>query len=341
MNILIIRLSSIGDILLTTPFIRQVRQKFPQAKIHFIIKRQYQDLIRFNSHINRIHVYEKDSDNKQMKNIIAELRGINFEYIFDLHNNLRSKYLCSVITSENKFRINKSKLQQIALVLFKMNLYKKIKPIPERYLDAGKPAGVIDDGRGLEIFWDNETEQVVYEVFRDKQIALDRGNIAIAPGAGYYTKRWPVEYFKQLIEKIRKKYDHNLLVLGGEKETDFGEFLGDKENVYNLTGQLTLLETAVLLSKTQLIVCNDTGLMHLATAVGTPVVAIFGSSVEELGFFPYRGENVVIQNTGLSCRPCSHVGKQKCPLGHFRCMKEIEAGMVFSAVENYIAAHHG
>lgn len=332
-KILIIRLSSIGDILLTTPFIRQTRITFPNSTIDFVIKQRFIDLIRFNPHINHIYSVNEAEGMAGLRKIRRQIEGRHYDYIFDLHNNIRSRILTKGLPNPI-FRMRKDKLKRFLLVYTKINLYKRPIPIPERYLRVGRAAGIIDDGHGLEIFWKNHIEEGLFDVV-DRRI-LKKPFVAMAPGAGFKTKRWPIEYFYELIRKIERKKNIPIVLLGNKKEAPSFKPLEDFLQVTNLAGEITILEAAVMLSKAKFLVSNDTGLMHLATAVKTPVLAIFGSTVEEFGFFPYRSQHQVVQRNGLWCRPCSHIGRNHCPLGHFKCMKDLKPELVFNHLKKWL-----
>jgi heptosyltransferase-2 len=209
-----------------------------------------------------------------------------------------------------------------------MNYYHKIIPIAERYLNAGKEAGITDDDMGLELFWNKNMEIFVKRTLNDNGISEKEKIFAIAPGAGFYTKRWPLEYYKTLIENILKYQQCKIVILGDENDKQQGTVLAECENVIDLTGHFSLLQSAVMISKCKALISNDSGLMHMATAVKTPVLAIFGSTVKEFGFFPYRSKSIVVENVGLKCRPCSHIGRHTCPQGHFKCMQELTPEIV-------------
>lgn len=332
-KILIIRLSSIGDILLTTPFIRQTRMAFPDSTIDFVIKQRFIDLVRFNPHINHIYSVAEEEGLKGLNEIRKQINSRRYDYIFDLHNNIRSR----IITRGLKvpvFRMHKDKLKRALLVYAKINLYKKPVPIPLRYLQVGKAAGIKDDGNGLEIFWKNYIEENLFD-YVDRHF-FSKPFIAIAPGAGFKTKRWPIEYFAELIKKLETVKSLPVVLLGSKDEASYFKPLEALPRVTNLAGKLTLLEAAILISKAKFLVANDTGLMHMATAVKTPVLAIFGSTVEEFGFFPFRSEHQVVQKEGLWCRPCSHIGRNHCPLGHFKCMKDLTPELVFNRLKKWM-----
>jgi heptosyltransferase-2 len=335
-TILIIRLSSIGDILLSTPFIRQVRETFPMAKIDFILKDIYIDLLKYNPHINEIYSLKLTNERDELYDLKVKLRGKKYDLIFDLHNNLRSNYLKRGISAGQIYSIKKDKIKQSLLVRFKINLYDHDTPIPERYLSVAKDIGVADDGKGLEIFWTKETVDSTEKKIVPIGLNLNHHFICLAPGAGFFTKRWPPDKVENLIDLIQQNKNTQIVILGGDNDKVFGSSLKKQKNIIDTSGKFSLLETAYIISKGKMIVSNDSGLMHMATAVKNPVIAIFGSTVKELGFFPYRAVSRVIENSKLSCRPCSHIGKNKCPKGHFKCMEEITPEQVYSGLMQFL-----
>lgn len=332
-SILILRLSSIGDIVLSSFFIRQVAKSFPDAKIDFVIKEQFSDMVKYNPNLNYIYHVMPERGYAQLYQLRNELRDKQYDFIFDLHNNLRTRFLLTGLSKSKKWKISKDKILRAFLVWFKINKYKVIKPIPIRYLETGKKAGIKDDLEGLEIFWDNSIEVKI----NNKIPAISMKNyIALAPGAAHYTKKWPIENFMELVTMLCNKRDENIVILGGSTDIDDGKELELNSKVINLTGKLSLLESAIVIKNAKALISNDSGVMHMATAVKTPVLAIFGSTVEELGFFPFRSEHCVIENEGLKCRPCSHVGKDYCPKGHFRCMLDIKSDFVYDELMQLI-----
>jgi heptosyltransferase-2 len=326
LKILIIRLSSIGDILLTTPFLRQIKSKYPKAEVDFIVKQEYKDLLRFNPRIDNLYTLETGSDSGVLRKIKKGLRIKAYDILFDLHNNLRSNYLRRGIGAKYIKKIHKNKLSQILLVKFKINSYRDIIPIPQRYLNVGKDFDIQDDNKGLELYWNQKINSSV-----DKKIEFGEGEpiICFAPGAAHYTKRWPKEHFNELCKLITNNTDFNIVLLGGKTDKDLGNYLEENNQVYNYIGKLDLLETANLMSRASALVTNDTGLMHMGTAVNIPVLALFGSTVKAFGFFPYRGQTMVLEKKDLSCRPCTHIGRDECPKKHFLCLQDINPSLVF------------
>jgi heptosyltransferase-2 len=331
-KILIIRLSSIGDILLSTPFIRQARKKFPQSQIDFIVKSEYEELLKYNYHISNLITFNVTQGLKELKEVKKSLIKNKYDYIFDLHNNFRSIYLKIGQFGSKNFKIKKNKIIQFLYVKFKYNKYPQTIPISERYLNVGKMVGIEDDNSGLEIFWNDKIEDSVIQILTNHGVEPKESFLTIAPGAGFYTKKWPIEYYRTLIAYILKNHHIKIVVLGNMHEQEEGKELAKFDKVINLTGKLSLLEAAVVLSKSNLLVSNDSGLMHMATAVKIPVLAIFGSTVKEFGFFPYRSKSKIVENINLYCRPCSHIGRHNCPKKHFKCMNEITPEIV---IENF------
>ncbi len=332
-KIMIIRFSSIGDILLASPFIRQTRIAFPHATIDFVVKKRFSQLLRFNPHLNHLYEFDETTGLNGLIKLRKKIREKQYDIIFDLHNNIRSRIL--TFGQKGKiFRIKKGKLRRALLVYFKLNTYKEAIPIPERYLKVGQKAGVKDDFNGLEIFWKNHYAEGLSTVVDNRLLKSDF--IVVAPGAGFKTKQWPLIYFRQLLEMVMEKTPYKVVLLGSEKERDEFRMLEVSERIFNYAGKLSILESAIVMSHAKFAVTNDSGLMHMATSVNTPVAAIFGSTTKELGFFPYRARHKVIENPKVWCRPCSHIGRNKCPLIHFKCMRSITPQDVFEEIKDWL-----
>ena len=246
-----------------------------------------------------------------------------------MHNNLRTNRLTKGIEKSKVFKIKKNKIKRAALVYLKINKYKNIITIPQRYLDTGKKTGITDDGKGLELFLGAEDETNPATSFGLNKLQY----LCFAPGAAHKTKTWPMENVAELVYRVVRETPFKAVLLGSKAEHEKFKIIPENENVINLAGSLTLLKSAKVLKESAGIITNDSGLMHMASALQKPIIAIFGSTTRELGFFPYRSESTVIENENLWCRPCSHIGRNKCPLGHFKCMKEITVDRVFKEVK--------
>ena len=338
-KILIIRLSSIGDVLLTTPVIRYLKKKFPDSQIDFVVKKQFVDLLKYQLNINHLYLYDKNDEVNSLKKIRGQIREQHYDLIIDLHKNFRSYYLTTGSGAKDIVRYNKGVFQRFLLVKFKLNFYRTIIPIYQRYLNCLNRYEISYDGQELDIFINEETETRVVEKYSDFLNYSPGLTIGIAPGAKHATKQWTVEGFSSVINNFVRNKNARIVLFGSDAEQEIVQSLSiDKSPlVLNVCGKLSLLETAALMNHCDLVLTNDSGLTHLAEALKKKVVAIFGSTTEELGFFPYTTQYTVVQNENLKCRPCSHIGRKKCPKGHFKCMKEISADDdVIKAIEELL-----
>ena len=338
-KILIIRFSSIGDIVLASPLVRVLRKTYPNAQIDFLVKKEYAELVQFNPHLTSIIVLTS-SEKEELKAFRDSIRASRYDLIIDLHNSLRSRYLRWFSGARYIRVVDKRVVARFLLVNFKWNFYRGVLSVPDRYLETVKHIGVRDDGKGLEIFIPEETTMAVGAIRSKYKLEHFDTTLGIAPMAKHSTKRWLPERFVEF--GVRSAEDHRtkILIFGSREESDA---CGDIAQMINaevgssvaesLAGRLSLLETAAALDYCDLVVSNDTGIMHLAAARKKNVVAIFGSTVREFGFYPYGTESIVVEREGLSCRPCSHIGREECPKGHFRCMKDILVDDVIQAAK--------
>ncbi|GJQ63244.1 MAG: glycosyl hydrolase [Melioribacteraceae bacterium] len=319
-KILIIRLSSLGDIILTTPVIRAIKLKFPHLKIDFLVKESFIETVKYNKHIDTVHTYEKDID--------GLLTG-KYDLVLDLQNNRRSRKITEKLGGMVE-KFSKPQLKKFLLVNFKINLFNTIVPISERYAENLVGINVEEPP---EIYTDN-LKISLPEIFNSGKKV-----IGICPGSKHYTKMWPEEYYKNLALKLID-VGYNVVIFGGNSDIETGERIsGAVSGVVNLTNEDRLSDTVNLMQYCEAVVCNDSGMMHTATAARVNVVAIFGSTVREFGFAPFSEKAVVIENTSLSCRPCSHIGKSFCPKGHFRCMLDLTPEVVFEKLKNLLESH--
>lgn len=334
-KILIIRLSSIGDIILTTEFIRVTRKEFPYAQLDFLTLKKFSELLRFNHNISNLIEYDKSLNTKEIlrarDKYFMENNLDSYDIIFDLQNNIRSHQWTNGI-GKIIHRIRKWRLRKLKIVQFK-KLELEVPSIPINYLDCGVDYGFKSDNLGLEIYLEDESKQS-YKLKSLKNNPI----IGIAPGAHHFTKRYPPNKFARLlniIADINPKYSFKIF---GSKEDEGAANLiyqaNPNLNIDNYTGKLSLLETASEIDKCGLMISNDTGLMHIASARKVPVLAIFGSTVTNFGFSPYGVPFKIVESEEkLSCRPCSHIGKSKCPKGHFKCMENIEPEFILQKLK--------
>jgi len=337
-KILIIRMSSIGDVLLVSPLIRVLKQKYPDCQIDFVIKQEYFDLVVFHPNLTHIFVFNKKKGFSALKKLRREIKEQHYDLIIDIHKNLRSYFLRINTNAGKLVKYKKYAIKRWLLVNLKINLYHQIVPVEQRYINSLGKFGVVNDNRGLDLFIPSSIAQKISSQWNDKLTGKHDFVFALAPGASFLTKRWHVEGFKEVIDYLTKKYNIAFLLLGNKQDREITNEIAAEfpQHCFNVAGDYSILETAALLNYAQLTITNDTGLMHIAAALKKKVVAIFGSTTEELGFFPYTTQSIVVQNKNITCRPCSHVGKHFCPRKHFKCMKDITAGQVIAAVEKLI-----
>ncbi len=311
-KILIIRFSSLGDVLLTTPLIRTLKSLYPHLEIDFLVREEFKSTLSNNPHINKLILLKRDYINKQIRN---EIIKDNYNLIIDLQNNLRSRRLTKNI-SKNIVRYKKPYLNRILLVKLKINKFKEIIPIPVRYANS-IPGFKLDD-KGLELYTSS-----------NNSILLKGDNyIGLCPGSKHVTKMWPKEYFVELGNELIK-LNFKIVLFGGRDDIEICKEISSKiDGSVNLANDNNLLELAANMKLCKVVICNDSGLMHTALAVNLPIVSIFGSTVKEFGFFPYKGKSKVLENNSLTCRPCSHIGLDECPKGHLNCMKSIKPALV-------------
>jgi heptosyltransferase-2 len=326
-RILVIRLSSLGDIILTTPFLKVLREKFPNAQIDYLAKSEYTEVIKFNPNINEVIEADNSINFKGLRALKKQLKANSYDLIFDLHNNIRTFYLRLFFGGAKFIKFKKCSIRKFLLVKFKINLLRNFPPISQRYiLTLKKLFGdeTINSTLSPEIFTGTDDVKKADSVLKDLNIPEGRKLICAVPSSKHFTKTYPAEYYTELINKFDSQ-KYSFILVGKGKDKINIDFIKSKtgENVYDLCDKLSLLELTELMKKCNLIISGDTGPMHIAETVGVPLIMLAGSSVNEFGFYPQSENSSVIENTGLKCRPCSHIGRESCPRGHFKCMKEI------------------
>ncbi|MEJ7680054.1 MAG: glycosyltransferase family 9 protein [Segetibacter sp.] len=328
MKFLIIRFSSIGDIVLTTPVVRCLKKQVPGAEVHYLTKNNFKGIIESNPNIDKIHLLSNDPDN-----VIKDLKQESFDYIIDLHHNLRTLKVKRALNKVPSFSFNKLNIEKWLYTALKINILPNVH-IVDRYLDTVKTFGVTNDGKGLDYFIPAK------DIVPDDHIptAQSLGYIGIVIGAALNTKKLPVHKLKELCAKI----DHPVILLGGAEDRIAGDEIAsiDTVKIYNSCGKFNLNESADLVRRAKLIITHDTGLMHIAAAFKKPLISIWGNTVPSFGMEPYYGETMTandsFQINGLWCRPCSKIGYSKCPLGHFKCMEKHNIAEIVNTVHKNI-----
>lgn len=313
MKFLILRFSSIGDIVLTTPVVRCLKKQVPEAVVHYATKYQFRSLVDHNPYIDKVHYFNNDIDA-----LVAELKLEKFDHIIDLHHNLRT-YKVKKALEISSFSFNKLNLRKWVYTNFRVNVMPDVH-IVDRYLGTVSSFGVANDGAGLDYFIP-EKDKVKED---DIPAAHHAGYIGVVIGAALNTKKMPVEKIKAMCMAI----DHPIILLGGKEDINDGNAIAspDPVKIYNACGKFTINESADLVRRAKLIISHDTGLMHIAAAFKKPVMSIWGNTVPEFGMSAYYGKGKNLDTRfeirPLYCRPCSKIGYKRCPHLHFKCMRD-------------------
>jgi ADP-heptose:LPS heptosyltransferase len=311
---LVIRFSSIGDIVLTTPVVRCLKQQVEGAEVHFVTKKKFASIVTSNPYVDKVHVL-KDS----LPKLIKQLEQEQFDYIIDLHQNLRSNRIKSRLKMP-AFSFHKLNFQKYLLVRFKINRMPP-KHIVDRYLETLSVFDVKNDGKGLDFFIPENEEFNTAELPKKFQ----KGYIAFVIAGTYPTKRLPPEKIIEICNGI----EFPVILLGGKNEQAEAEKIVESagKNVFNLTGKINLNQSSSIVKNARLVLTNDTGLMHIAAAFKKKILSFWGNTVPAFGMVPYQADPVseIMEVTDLKCRPCSKLGYSKCPKKHFKCMKALDS----------------
>jgi ADP-heptose:LPS heptosyltransferase len=309
---LILRFSSIGDIVLTTPVIRCLKQQYPEAEVHFATKKSYKSLLENNPYVDKVFVLEKS-----LNDLVNQLKSDHYDYIIDLHNNLRTTIL-KFRLGVKSFSFDKLNFQKWILVKFKKNLMPNVH-IVDRYMKTVESLGVKNDNKGLDYFIPEQDEMPLDwlpENFRN-------GYAVYAIGGQHETKKLPLNKMIELCQTIQLP----LVLIGGKEDSVISEQLSvisKNSLIFDTCGKCNLNQSASLIKNSKVVYTHDTGMMHVAAALKKKVISIWGNTVPAFGMYPYQTDFEVIENKYLHCRPCSKIGFDKCPAGHFKCMNDLK-----------------
>lgn len=308
---LIIRFSSIGDIVLTTPVVRCLKKQVEQAEVHFLTKKVFEPIISSNPYVDKVHTY---SDN--LNDTIRNLKNEQIDYIIDLHNNIRSSRIKQKLKMPS-FSFNKLNFEKFLLTNFKIDRMPQIH-IVDRYLETLSVFDVKNDGEGLDFFIPENNTNTPPAL----PASFKRGYIAFSIAGTWNTKILPADKVVEICSNI----SFPVILLGGGNEETAGEEIAAEcgSHVINMAGKTNLFQSAALVRNARIVLTNDTGLMHIAAAFKKKILSFWGNTVPAFGMTPYMADNAsyISEVNGLNCRPCSKIGYDKCPKKHFRCMKD-------------------
>lgn len=323
MRVLIIRLSSIGDIILTTPILRQLKEKFPDIVIDFVVLKNFKDSIEGSPYIDNLILFDKKKDDgfRNIKKFGKKLNENRYDYVFDLHRKFRSKLISSEIKSKI-FVYPKRKLWKSLLVKLKLIKYHVDDTIIKNYFKAFKVLGIKYKWEDLDFNFSKDDLENVKKY---------SGMFAMAPGASKETKKWLPEKFGKLAKKLYDKYKIKTVLLGGKEDIERCELINkvSENSCINLAGKISLKESGALLSISKLLVTNDSGPFHIGRGVGCKSYVIFGPT--DPNMFEYNSLAELIY-ANEKCSPCSLHGGKKCPKGHFNCMNNIDENYIFEKI---------
>ena len=332
MNILIIHTAFIGDIVLSTALVSKVKEKYPDSDIYYLTTPLGKEILKNNPKIKEIIVYDKRGKDKGFGAFISfvrKIRKLKIDICLTPHRYLRSSILS--LLSGAKIRVGYD-IASLAFVYNKKIKYDKTKHEVEKLLSF------IDDNTKrykLEMY-PSEKDKIKIDTLL-KKLSNNKKIILIAPGSKWFTKKWPEEYFRILIQNLVKRDDLLIVITGGKEEKEIELNLDSK--VLDLRGEITLLELAELTKRAVLVVSNDSAPIHITSAFpDTRIIGIFGPTVKEFGFFPWSKNSKVFEINGLYCRPCAIHGGNFCPEKHFRCMREITPDLIENEIYNYISS---
>ena len=331
MNILIIHTAFIGDIVLSTALVSKVKEKYPDSDIYYLTIPLGKEILKNNPKIKEVIIYDKRGKDKGFGAFISfvrKIRKLKIDICLTPHRYLRSSVLS--LLSGAKIRVGYD-IANLSFVFNKKIKYDKTKHEVEKLLSF-----VDDDNKRFELeMYPSEKDKLKIDTLV-KNLSENKKIILIAPGSKWFTKKWPEEYFKILIQNLAKRDDLLIIITGGKEEKEIELDLDSK--VLDLRGEISLLELAELTKRASLVVSNDSAPIHITSAFpNTRIIGIFGPTVKEFGFFPWSKNSKVFEIDGLYCRPCAIHGGNSCPEKHFRCMKEITPDLIENEIYNYIA----
>ncbi len=320
MKVLVVRFSSIGDIVLTTPVVRVLKGQI-KAEVHYLTKKSFIPVLEHNPYIYRLWAIEKEIDE-----ITETLKAERFDHVVDLHKNLRTARLKSALqVSSTAFK--KHNIEKWLYVNFKVNRMPDVH-IVKRYLDAVYPLGAKDDGRGLDYFLspeDTPASDRLPETHR-------KGYVTFVIGGQHPGKMLP----EQKIAEICAGSDRPVMLLGGPEDAAKGKQIASQvgPKVFNAAGKFKLNESAALVRDAEVVITHDTGLMHIAAAFQKRIISIWGATVPEFGMYPFRPGvgSVHIEPQGSWDRPYSKLGDNKWYKPNFKGMEKIDVAEVLRAL---------
>jgi heptosyltransferase-2 len=329
-KILVLRFSSLGDIVMTTAMLRSLRKHFPDARIDMIVRADFLDLVCHNPHLSSASGLSRSSGWRGLWELRKKVNAVDYDIIYDAHRSLRTLVLMPFLKARRKFYYRKHYLRRSLALLFKLPLLRHSPRFLEKFVEPLIPLGVRYDGGGPEMIVEPAAEKSAI-----KKLTLPPESVpllGVVPSAQWPGKRWPPESFRKVVASLVAHTDFAVVVFGGPGDGFCADICRDfsADRVINSQGLLTLAESAAIVRRCQLVIANDTGLMHVADALGIPSVLIFGPTSGELGCLPFHPLSQIVEHQ-LWCRPCSKNGEAPCIRGRRVCLERTTPAMVVEA----------
>ena len=331
-TILILRFSSIGDIVQTTSVIGTLKKKFPKSRIDFMTLSKYSSILLGHPYINKIHEVDIKANYKNLKSIAIKMNDLNYNLVLDLHNTTRSKIIRRFIKNSNKHYIRKPRWNRLKNFAFHLNHFPKDfsvrlwmnEILNDLFNEKLKPSNT-------KIFISNE-EMNKSSLFLQSK-GVDKPFFVVLPGAAWPQKKWLSDRYISVIKKCIKKYNLFPILIGGSTDTvcnSIKNILGDK--LVDLHGKTSLRESIAIISKSEFVIGSDTGLVHAAEALNISAISILGPTTMETGAGLFNKNSITVQDKNLWCRPCSQNGSIPCYRKEQYCMTNINIENVMNAV---------
>ena len=340
--ILVLRLSSLGDVVLTSSFLQSAREHFPEAHLDFVVRDDLVPIATALPGLRRVVAVARRAGPAALAQLGSALARENYMHVFDLHSSLRTRLLTWRLRRRLRPGFSKQELPRWLLVHAHRDVYGSfggVRPLRDRMLD---PLRRLGHAPSL-----HDTHLVISQAARARALeclgnGTDRVRVAVAPGARWPSKRWPAQRFAALVARLAATPATQFVVLGENAEAPLAAAVARAapQASLDLCGRLELLETAAVLQRCRLLITNDSGLMHVAEAVGCPVLAIFGPTTPAFGYAPFLPASRLLHRPP-ACNPCSKNGSRPCHRPTHECMENIGVEEVATLAQGCLAARPG
>ena len=325
----------LGDAVLTLPLLRALKDRFPDAEIHFFVRNGVEPVFQGQPEITTVRPFAKRGKQKSLNAAVRlgwEIGQENFDLWISAHTSLRSAFVSMATGIGRRIGYGSPWFNRLAYTETVDRRFDELMEI-ERLMELVRPLGIEGPAPRAGLVLPPDVRADADEYWH--QAGFEGPVLGIHPGSTWPTKCWPTAYFSDIVRRAVESGVHVLVFAGpGEEEVADQVICGalaDPSRVTNLAGKLDLPRLAAYLGRLDAYLTNDSGPMHLAWTQDVPLVALFGPTVKRLGFFP-RGANSTVMETEVSCRPCGLHGPRKCPQGHFRCLMELTPDRVWEAL---------